>query len=183
MCTITSVMSNSLHRMTGRATILTSPIPTSFQCEARKSLTGRLIVTRPREQRYFLGTERDQWASSPPAHSLFAIQDPIRGLQRDPEAAWLTGVHASMDRGNEIPRKLCFPCTYSLGLLDQRLDRPDGYVRLVASALKRPRVVSINRAARAGAINPTLIAGGMSANLSAACSPRHRREVRLLDCL
>ena len=176
-------MSDSLHRVTGRATILTSPIPTSFQCEARKSLTGRVIVTRPREQRYFLGTERDQCASSPPAHSLFAIQDPIRGLQRDPEAVWLTGVHASMDRGNETPRKLCFPCTYSLGLLDQRLDRPDGYVKLVASALKRPRVVSINRAARAGAINPTLIAGWMSANLSAACSPRHRREARFLDCL
>src|SRR5271166_3994542 len=94
-------MSNSLHHVTGRATILTSAIQTSFWCEARKFLTGRVIVTRPREQRYLLGTERDQCASSPPAHSLFAIQDPIRGLQRDPEAAWLTGVHASMDRGNE----------------------------------------------------------------------------------
>src|SRR5208337_5190611 len=108
MCTIASAMSDSVHLVTGRATVLTSPIPTSFQCEARKSLTGRVIVTRPREQRYFLGTERDQCASSLPAHSLFAIQDPIRGLQRDPEAAWLTGVHASMDRGNETPRKLWF---------------------------------------------------------------------------
>ena len=88
-----------------------------------------------------------------------------------------------MDRGNEIPRKLSFPCTYSLGLFDQRLDRLDGYVRLVASALKRPRVVSINRAAQAGSINPTLIAGWMSANLGAACSPRHRREAQFLDCL
>src|SRR5271166_965355 len=42
--------------------------------------------------------------------------------------------------GNETPRELCFPCTHSLGLFDQRLDRPAGYVRVVASALKRPRV-------------------------------------------
>ena len=112
-----------------------------------------------------------------------AIQDPIRGLQHDPEAAWLTGVHASMDRGNETPGKLSFPCTYSLGLFDQRLDRPDGYVKLIASALKRPRVVSIGPRGRERAINPTLIAGWMSANLSAACSPRHRREARFLDCL
>jgi len=111
-----------------------------------------------------------------------AIQDPIRGLQHDPEAAWLTGVHASMDRGNETPGKLSFPCTYSLGLFDQRLDRPDGYVNLIASASEET-ACRVNRAARAGAINPTLIAGWMSANLSAACSPRHRREARFLDCL
>src|SRR5271157_4871878 len=90
-------MRYSVHRVTDRATILTSPIHTSFSYEARKSLADRVIVTRPREQRYFLGTERDQCASSPPAHSLYAIQDPIRGLRGDLEAAWLSGVHASFD--------------------------------------------------------------------------------------
>ena len=86
-----------------------------------------------------------------------------------------------MDRGNETPRKLCFPCTYSLGLLDQRLDRPAGYVRLVASALKRPRVVSII-GPRGGAIDPTLIAGGMSANLCAHAAHGIAARSGCLDC-